>query len=175
MKSVLLLVLATWLSGCIQFNQLSSDEPPSDNEAVIVLGVSPPSDLAVETGELRNGRWHCTSLLHVANVSSEDGFVVLKLHARTGTENYAIGQISGGGTSYGVGNGTDVPVFHAQPGTVTYIGAIRLFQLEKSYRIAKDASVNRSAAVDLLSRKYPRLSKDLKDEPLEIVPADGGC
>ena len=173
--------LAIGLSGCaIQFQQLNTSDPVEETDAVVVLGVSPNSRLSFFEGEFQGGSWKCTSWYNIANVWSDEGYIVLKLKPRTDGKNYAIGQIlpTGiGGNAYVLQKGAVVPVFHAQPGKVTFVGAIKLIETNvgNGYAIVKDTSVTKSDAETFIYHRYPNLSADLAAEPLQLMAAAGGC
>ena len=180
LASILTLLICT--SGCaIQFQQLQPSTKIKSTDAVIVLAVSPDSRLSLFDGEAAAGSWSCKSLMNVANVWSKDGFIVLKLPPRTASKNYAVGQILPGGIggdAFVVREGTAVPVFHAEPGKVSFVGGIRLATTgsgsSRRYGIVPDDSVTREAAQAFVSKVYPKLP-EVKTGSLKMLPSSGGC
>ncbi|UJM88320.1 hypothetical protein LRK24_09240 [Rhodanobacter denitrificans] len=173
-----LLAMTTGLSGCIQNSQARPTLPYLQGDTFIVLGVSERVRLSVFKGELDDSSWNCTGLINVANVWSENKFIVLKLKPRVGTEDYGIGQILPdgiGGESFVVTKGVSVPAFHAHPGRVTFVGSIGIFQRDGRFGITRDPSITVDDARAYLSRAYPNLPKDIDVDYLKIVPANGGC
>ncbi|WP_223250807.1 hypothetical protein [Rhodanobacter denitrificans] len=173
-----LLAMTIGLSGCIQNHQARPTLPYSQGDTFIVLGVSDRVRLSVFKGERDDSSWNCTGLINVANVWSENNFIVLKLKPRVGTEDYGIGQILPegiGGKSFVVGKGVGVPTFHSHPGVVTFVGSIKIFQRDGRFGIVRDPSITVDDARAYLSREYPNLPKDINVDYLKMMPAKGGC
>jgi len=146
---------------------------------VIVLGVRPRARLSVVNGEVDYiGGMKCKSWYNIANVWSEDGFIVLKLPARSGNQVYSITQIlpTGiGGDSFVPSNGSLVPAFEAEGGTVTFVGAIRITGDANSRGIYPDPSVTFEEAKQILATKFPGLSGEIKAKPLAMKTVTKGC
>jgi len=129
-----------------------------------------------------DGTWKCTGIFNTANVWSDNGFIVLKLDPRVGSETYSIGQILPGGIggrSYVVRRGTSVPVFHANPGAITFVGAIEVMSMQhgdaSGFGIRKDENTTKEDAQRFISHAYPNLHGALNVESLKMVHAKGGC
>lgn len=178
-SSALLAVVASLLSGCAMQMKQHPISSVTEGEAVIVMGMSPRSRISLFEGQNTDaGDWSCTGFLNVANVWSEDGFVVLKLPVRSGKKNYGVAQIlpTGiGGTSFRPKKGTGIPTFQAEPGTVTFVGAVQIRTRSTGIGLARDESVTLEHAKAHLAQRHPGMEHDVRLNPLTIRPATGGC
>ena len=94
--------------------------------AVVIFAAPPRSTLWLYQGVDDGAGWTCDGAAgQPLQVTSEAGFVMAKLPARTGKETYAIGAIETAGASdrhLRSGPNAKVPVFNAVPGKVTLVG-----------------------------------------------------
>jgi hypothetical protein len=107
--------------------------------------------------------WTCEGAQTV-EVSSEGGFVVAKLPARTGNEKYAIGEIAiadGSERRLRPGANAKVPTFNAVPGKVTLVGGVKVLDVGEGLSLLPDPSVTRARAVRVLARKDRRVSSSV--------------
>jgi len=169
------------VSGCaIQFSNLDPAAKISreQGDAVVVLAVKPRSRVSLFEGVGEGGRWSCKSSFNIANVFPENGFVVLKLKPREGNMNYGIGQVLPdgiGGARFIVHGNAVVPVFHAPPGRVTFVGGIVLARHGGSLSIKPDEVTTVEEAEQFLRSSYPGLAGGVDNDPLVFLRADGGC
>lgn len=174
-----LIPIAAALSGCaIQFSQTLPTQTCAKGDSYIVLGDASRVRLSIFKGEIGNQSWHCKGLINVANVWSANNFIVVKLHPRMGSQDYGIGQILPdgiGGKSFVVKKGASVPIYHAHPGKVTFVGSIRIFERDNRFGILPDPAITTDDARAYLSRAYPHLPRDFAVNDLKMVPASGGC
>lgn len=179
-RAAALLVLSL-LSGCgIQFSNLDSSAKidRGGGEAVVVLAITPRSRVSLFEGESQGSEWTCKSLFNIANVFPESGFIVLKLKPRTGNKNYGIGQVLPdgiGGESFVVRRNAMVPVFHAPPGKVTFVGGIQVTRAGERLRVVPDETPTVEDVERHLKTSHPGLAGNATEEPLVFLPADGGC
>lgn len=179
MRALALVIFA--LSGCgTQFSNLDASVTPprGGDEAVVVLAVAPRARLSLFEGERRGAEWSCKSAFNIANASPERGFIVVKLRPRTGSENYAIGQVvpdEVGAEPFVVHRYAAVPAFHAPAGVVTFVGGVQLGGKDERLRMAPDASTTVEDAQRFLQASYPELAGKVAYDPLILLRADGDC
>ena len=92
-------------------------------------------------------------------VTSDAGFVMAKLPARTGRETYAIGDITmadGSERHLRAGANAKVPVFNAVPGKVTLVGGVKVLDVGEGVSLLPDPSVSRVRAARFLASKNRR-------------------
>jgi hypothetical protein len=119
------------LSGCANVSNLDprSDYANFGNDTIIVMGVSPRNQIQVFEGEREDGKWRRKLLNAELAVYPQGGYIVARLPARTGKENYGIGGVVAEGPGGGLlvpCLGSRVPTFEAPGGKVVYVGDFRL-------------------------------------------------
>jgi hypothetical protein len=125
--------------------------------AVVVFAAPPRSTLWLYQGVDDGAGWTCDGAAgQPVQVTSEAGFVMAKLPARTGKETYAIGAIEmAGGSDHHLRTGpnTKVPVFNAVPGKVTLVGGVKVLDVGEGVSLLPDPSVTRARAARFLAGK----------------------
>ena len=123
----------------------------------MVFAAPPRSTLWLYQGVDDGVGWTCDGAAgQTVQVSSEAGFVMAKLPARTGKEKYAIGEIEmadGSDRHLRSGANAKVPVFNAVPGKVTLVGGVKVLDVGEGLSLLPDPSVTRARAVRFLARK----------------------
>jgi hypothetical protein len=197
MRPVLSLVIGLlFTTGCVGvYSSLSSSTrfDEYDNDAIVVIGVSPTARLGLATGMTDKLGWHESGLFPIAKTSwSEDGYAVVKVRPRTGQQTYAIVEIAtkvADGHDYTATHNVSVPVFHAHAGQVTYVGSIQLeaYRQVASYDasvswtsdqedIASDGTFEEIIAPDdvalvarFVAKKYPNVKAKVKPEAWRLI------
>ncbi len=156
--------LAVLLSGCVTFSGLDPNSNYSDvgDSAIVVLGVSPRYRVHIFEGDRVGDKWSRDTVMTKLNVFPEDGYIVAKLPARTGTANYGIGAV----LPQGIGGKVFLPckgqrtlTFDAPSGKVVYIGDIKLAEIGPQVRY--EASSDFEAARAHVKARYPLLADKL--------------
>jgi hypothetical protein len=164
--------MAALLSGCANMSGLDprSDYANFGNDSIIVMGVSSQTQIQVFEGERENGKWRRKLLNAELAVYPQDGYIVARLPARTGKENYGIGAVLAEGPGGGLVTpcrGAHTPTFDAPGGKVVYVGD---FRMNSGRRYQTSSSL--MAARAHLKRRYPLIADKLVDgggfESLEI-------
>lgn len=155
--------LALLLSGCASVSGLNpnSDYANFGNDTIIVIGVSGQTQIQVFEGEREDGKWRRKLLNAELSVYPRGGYVVARLPARTGKENYGIGAIMATGPGGGLlepCRGSQVPTFEAPSGKVVYIGD---FGLAPGRRFQTGSNI--IAAYAHLKKYYPKIADKLVD------------
>jgi hypothetical protein len=179
----LVFALAVATGGCLipvlhtvdhntQFNATSPD-------AVVVFGFSARLNVWIYKGVDDGVNLHCNQApADVRRARPEEGFIVMRLPARTGKEKYAIGAV---GTdmnieSYPVHANSHVWVFNAEPGKVTYLGALRVAWSDGEPSILADGSVKASDADDFVTRTFSNIPSHVVSGRMESIYMDmEGC
>jgi hypothetical protein len=156
--------LAVILSGCISFSGLDPKSDYSDvgDEAIIVLGVSPRYRVHISKGDRVADKWNRDQIMTKLNVFPEDGYVVAKLPARSGTSNYGVAGILPegiGGKLFMPCQGKRTLTFDAPRGKVVYVGEIKF--VEDGSNFHYEVSSNFEAARAYLKARYPLLADKL--------------
>ena len=128
--------------------------------AVVLFAAPPGSTLWLYQGIDDGAGWTCDGEAgQPVQVSSETGFVMAKLPARTGKETYAIGAIetaAGSDRHLRSGPNARVPVFNAVPGKVTLVGGVKVLDVGEGVSLLPDPSVTRARATRFLASKNRR-------------------
>jgi hypothetical protein len=167
------------LAGCISFSGLDPKSNYADlgGETILVLGVAPRYRVHVFKGERVEQKWNRNSVTVALNTFPEDGYIVAKLPARVGAENYGIGGILPdglGGQLFAPCRGQKTMTFTAPSGKVVYVGDIAL--VNDGSKVRYETSSNFDAARAHLKARFPLLADKLTDggfEGLELVA--GAC
>lgn len=129
---------------------------------MVVFAAPPRAKVWLYQGVDDGTGWTCEGAAGESfEVSSEGGFVVATLPARTGKEKYAIGEIAiadGSDRRLRPGATTKVPVFNAAPGKVTLVGGVKVLDVGEGLSLLPDPSVTRARAVRVLGRVDRRMS-----------------
>lgn len=129
-------------------------------EAVVIFAAPPRSTLWLYQGVDDGAGWTCDGAAgQPLQVTSEAGFVMAKLPARTGKETYAIGAIDmANGSDHHLRSGPNarVPVFNAVPGKVTLVGGVKVLDVGEGVSLLPDPSVTRARAARFLAGKNRR-------------------
>ena len=131
--------------------------------AVVVFAAPAHAKVLLYEGVDDGVGWTCEGAQTV-EVSSEGGFVVAKLPARTGNEKYAIGEIAiadGSERRLRPGANAKVPTFNAVPGKVTLVGGVKVLDVGEGLSLLPDPSVTRARAVRVLARRDRRISSSV--------------
>lgn len=145
-------------------------------EAVVIFAAPPRSTLWLYQGVDDGAGWTCDGAAgQPLQVTSEAGFVMAKLPARTGRETYAIGAIEmANGSDHHLRSGPNakVPVFNAIPGKVTLVGGVKLLDVGEGVSLLPDPSVTRARATRFLAGKNRR-EKRRRDNRMSASVANG--
>jgi len=150
-------------AGCAssEFRKAPARADKARPAAVVVFAAPPRSTVWLYQGVDDGTGWTCEGAGESVHVSSEGGFVVAKLPARTGKEKYAIGEIAianGGDRRLRPGANAKVPTFNAVPGKVTLVGGVKVLDVGEGLSLLPDPSVSRARAAQVLARKDRRVS-----------------
>jgi hypothetical protein len=146
---------------------------PAGGDAVVVLAVEPRSQVLLYEGETDGWTWRQTNTRAVANLWTEDNFLVLRLPRRIGNQSYAIGlamPYGFDGPKFTAYQGNGVPVFHAPAGQVTFVGGVSLRPRGEFLSAEIDETATIERAHRFMQQSYPRLPV-AASETLELVPA----
>ena len=158
-----MLPLLALAAGCATANHKKPAAARADKTrpaAVVVFAAPAHSKVWLYEGVDDGVGWTCEGAQTV-EVSSEGGFVVAKLPARTGNEKYAIGEIAiadGSERRLRPGANAKVPTFNAVPGKVTLVGGVKVLDVGEGLSLLPDPSVTRARAARVLARKDRRIS-----------------
>lgn len=156
--------MATMLSGCVTFSGLDpkSNYAEVGNGSIIVMGVSPAYRVHIFEGERVGDKWKRDIIATKLNVYPVDGYIVARVPARTGAENYGIGGI----LPDGIGGKLFIPcigrkslTFDAPAGKVVYIGDVTLAATGRG--IGYNATSDIEAARAHLKARFPLLADKL--------------
>jgi len=154
------------LSGCVSFTGLDSGSNYADvgDDAIIVMGVSQPYRVHVFRGERFEDKWLRDQIIVKLNVYPQDGYIVARLPARSGKENYGIGGILPDGigftsTLFIPCQGRKTLTFDAPAGKVIYVGDINLEKTAAGIRYAGVS--NFEAAQAHLKAHFPLIADKL--------------
>ena len=129
-------------------------------DAVVIFAAPPRSTLWLYQGVDDGAGWTCDGAAgQPVQVTSEAGFVMAKLPARTGKETYAIGAIEtvdGSDRHLRSGPNAKVPVFNAVPGKVTLVGGVKVLDVGEGVSLLPDPSVTRARAARFLAGQKRR-------------------
>jgi hypothetical protein len=155
--------LAAFLSGCATLTGLDprTDYANFGNDSIIVMGVSSQTQLHVFEGERENGKWHRKLIRADLVAYPQDGYIVARVPARAGTENYGIGAVVQDGPGGGLielCRGARTPTFDAPGGKVVYVGDFRM-NPGRQYQTGS----NLMAARAHLKKRYPLIADKLID------------
>jgi hypothetical protein len=129
-------------------------------DAVVLFAAPPRSTLWLYQGVDDGAGWTCDGAAgQPLQVTSEAGFVMAKLPARTGKETYAIGAIEmadGPDRPLRSGPNAKVPVFNAVPGKVTLVGGVKVLAVGEGVSLLPDPSVTRARAARFLAGRNRR-------------------
>jgi len=160
-----LLVLA---AGCATTDFKKAASARADGArppAVVVIAAPPRSTLWLYRGVDDGTGWVCEGGAgETVQVSSEGGFAVARLPARTGREKYAIGEVAiadGSDRRLRPGANAKVPVFNAVPGKVTLVGGVKVLDVGEGLSLLPDPSATPARAARFLARKDRRTSASL--------------
>jgi hypothetical protein len=171
--------LALPLAGCISFSGLDPKSNYSNigEETIVVLGVSPRYRVHIFKGERVGQKWKRDPIMARLNTFPEEGYIVAKLPARTGDENYGVGGILPeglGGKLFAPCRGQKTMIFSASRGKVVYVGDIKF--VNDGSKVRYETSSNFEAARSHLSTYYPLLADKLTDGGFEGAElAEGFC
>ena len=154
----------------------------TSTEAIVVLAVSPKARLTLASGITDRSGWHESGAFPtVKSAWSEDGYVVVKVSPRTGQESYAVVRMTPegfGGDTYAASQNADVAVFHAIPGQITYVGAIRL-EVHPQKNMSDHPgflTVDENSAPDdadrvarFMAKNYPKVHASVRTEALRLI------
>ena len=138
----------------LRFDSKSQDD-------LVVLGWSSPGSVWFYPGFDDGMNWHCTrGTANARRLQPEGGFIVARLPARTGKATYAIGMVSSSGNVQVQGPLPNGPVwvFNAEPGKVSYLGALRVDHLsDRGPVILADERFKQSEADDFVTQTFPNI------------------
>jgi hypothetical protein len=170
MKSLYILstLMLSSLSGCITMSNLPRTEagPTSSDETIVVLGVQPRYRVALSKGTANGESWSLDQLsLATTNSFPENGYIVVKVPSRTGSDTYGISQILPEGIGgfvprYVPCNGQGIITFDAPAGKVVYVGDIEYARDGDKLRYIY--SSNPEQARRFVAEQYPALSTRLE-------------
>jgi hypothetical protein len=154
--------MAVVLSGCVSQAGLNprSDYANFGNDTIIVMGVPAPVQVQIFEGQRESGKWNRKLLMSELSVYPQGGYIVARLPARAGKENYGIGALMASGPGGGLiepCRGTHVPVFDAPRGKVVYVGDFRY--AGRRYQTGS----NITAARAHLKERFPLIADKLVD------------
>ena len=154
----------------------------TSTEAIVVLAVSPKARLTLAAGITDKSGWpESGAFPTVKSAWSEDGYVVVKVSPRMGQESYAVVRMTPegfGGDTYAASQDADVAVFHAIPGQITYVGAIRLevYPQKNMSDHPGFLTVDENSAPDdaeyvarFVAKNYPKVHASVKTEALRMI------
>lgn len=135
-------------------------------DAIVVFGFSAKLNVWLSPGVDDGVNWRCDrGKINVTRLRPDDGFVVARLPPRLGRETYGISAL-----------GTDMNLevhprraneavwaFNAEPGKVTYPGALGVAWEDGRPSIVIDSSVKQSDADDYITRTFPNV-------PVHVAP-----
>lgn len=168
-------------SACTHWiNSLPSDTEfdGKSKDAIIVMRVKPVARVSMTPGTVNRTGWSMAPGHSAYGVWAEDGTIVIKVVPRLGRETYGITVVTpddGRYARYHAKRGVSVPTFHAVPGQVTFVGAIRIAPSEMSdaVNVVHDEDPDDVQAVmKLMKRRYPRIRANVITEVFEDYPRE---
>jgi len=131
-------------------------------DAMVVLGFSARLPVWIAPGVDDGMNWHpCGGETYAYRIRPEEGFVVARLPAMRGKQKYGITAIGNLLDAYGPSGA--VSVFNAEPGKVTYLGALRVVWSGSGGVVMEDPAIKESDADDFVTRTFPNI-------PVHVVP-----
>lgn len=168
--------ITTFLTGCAvkPIGVIGTESPPPSNEeAVVVLGVKPSTNQVVFVkGKINNGNFEETRAIGVLVGLPTDGYLIGKVQAGD-----AIGLVQFTGYKNendrkGVTNqfcGRLVHVYTVPGGKISYLGDVTLSAIDRGSFTIK-YSQNISAAREYIDSQYPALSGRLEALAPQVMP-----
>lgn len=162
-------LLLVCLPGCATPN-LDPAYQLMPQDAVIILGLDDIVHVGIFPGRTDGETWTGKAgIRNHANVTTEDGFVVIKLDPSPKGICYGVYnmRLKGGGL-WSPGWRSPVPTFTAEAGTVTYIGHLGLDAESIDWGLTKLTFNNRNKldeAKRYMEHKYPQLAPRLQYRP----------
>jgi len=136
-----------------QFDSKSTD-------SIVVFGWSSPGSVWLYPGVDDGVNLHCLGgVANARRFEPEAGFIVARLPARTGKAKWAIGTISSASRQVqGPLANQEVWVFNAEPGKVSYLGALRVHHWsDDGPSIIPDDRFNQGEADDFVKQTLPNI------------------
>src|SRR5262245_20022674 len=139
----------------------------TDPDAIVVVGATQIYGMVFLSGKDDGPYWRRVRGPE-ASARTEDGFVVVRMKPRRGTHTYAIGRVSlqpDATDCYSFPSSSQLLLFNAPPGQVTYLGAVTVqYSSERGRNYAslrEDASISKTQASAYFSRRFPQIKADL--------------
>jgi hypothetical protein len=181
MRSALLLpaIAFSLLSGCVTTSNLATGNGSASvdmSESVVIIGVTPRYRVALVKGTPHGDSWSRDhSSVATTNTYPDDGYIVVKIPARSGTGSYGVGQIlpegiGGFAPQYVPCTGHTLVTFEAPAGKVTYVGDIQFSINGQTARY--QYSHNLEQARRFLSSKYPALAAKVEGQDARLLTMD---
>lgn len=143
---------------------------PAKSEAIVVVAVRPDAALTFLPGRDDGTTWTDDGSVAGMTVAAGDGFVVLKLGPRTEHQNYGLGHVLfGSGRTFISRDGAQIPVFHAVPGRVTFVGGLEFVVVGNNISVEPDRGVTLEQVQAFMQRAFPNLPPALEAEPLRFL------
>jgi hypothetical protein len=164
----------TRVDRTVRFDRTSAD-------AIVVFGFREKADVWLAGGIDDGVNWACGtgeggSGQQIWHLRSENGFVVARLPPRTGKYKYAIRWIGDGVISrYRTLANGPVWVFNAEPGKVSYVGAVRIVWTEGTPAIVEDNAVTEKDADEFVTRTFPNVPEHVVSRPMSWIYMGMNC
>jgi hypothetical protein len=154
----------------IRFDRTSAD-------AIVVFGFHGKFDVWLSAGIDDGVNWACgTGRPRIWRIRPENGFIVARLPPRTGKNKYAIRQIGDPMIAvYGPTANAPVWVFNAEPGKVTYVGAVRVVWSGHLPAVVEDSEVTAEEADEFVTRSFPNIPDHAVSRPMTWIYMSMGC
>ena len=194
----LLMLWALSVGGC--FRPLLPAPPPvkidpnarfdsTSRDAIVVFGFYGQFNIQIIDGVDDGVNWLCGAGPGLIwRVRADNGFVAVRLPARTGKNKYAIGRIDAVGGLAHAGPQTrwltwdfnshparPIWVFNAEPGKVNYVGTLRVTWAGDAPQIDEDTEVTPQQADDFVTQTFPNIRDHVVTRPMQWIYTGLDC
>lgn len=166
-------------SGCVVGAQnLTQDIPAADalaNESILVIGFPKRYRVHIVSGTRAPGGWASDetpmSSAVVVNTYPEDGYIVARVPATTGSRVYGLTAVmpdAAGFAHFKACAGNMTPVFEAPAGKVVYVGAVGVSAAGRGVQVHKGVPVSLDDVRLQLAGRFPTLAAAVQPEPMRM-------
>ncbi|MFZ6646152.1 hypothetical protein ACO0LO_10575 [Undibacterium sp. TJN25] len=175
------------ISGCANVSNVNSMEGflPTVEESILVLGVPQGYKVSLGPGNYVGYKWTQEKPeFDTSNTPSENGFVIVKIPARTGQKTYGLVSITPITNDLipkklHACNGLEMLTFEAEPGKISYVGDIQIAKdgniemIGTASKVRLKYSWNPDRAVDYLKSRYGFAASRLENKEATVIQRSG--
>ena len=161
----------------------------TSRDAIVVFGFHGQFNVQIIDGVDDGVNWVCSAgpgLIY--RVRADNGFVAVRLPARTGKNKYAIGRLDAVGGLANTGPQTrwftasfnsqpakPIWVFNAEPGKVNYVGTLGVTWAGDTPQMEEDSAVTPQQADDFVTQTFPNIRDHVVTRPMQWIYTGLDC